>query len=131
MITGLHHSITPIILQGQADFDGTILQGFITISNISQGVGATAFTLLHKRVRRMQNLGASNGVAAIVGGITEPALFTINLKHLFPLIATSIGVFCGTLILVASQTYAYQGASSIFGILMFQHQAPAATGATT
>ncbi|QEH61989.1 PTS system, trehalose-specific IIB component [Spiroplasma chinense] len=131
VITGMHHSITPIILQGQATYGATIIQGFITISNISQGIATIAFTVLHKRVKELKNVGVSNGVSAIVGGITEPSLFTVNLKHLFPLIACSIGTACGTLLLVASNTYALQGASSIFGILMYQMQAPELTGVTT
>ncbi|WP_338972093.1 PTS transporter subunit EIIB [Spiroplasma endosymbiont of Panorpa germanica] len=131
VITGLHHSLTPIILQGQATYGATIIQGFITISNISQGIASIAFVVLHRRVMKMKDLGISNGVSAIVGGITEPSLYTINLKHLFPLIACSIGVFCGTLILVASNTYALQGSSSIFGILMYLQNAPDKTGVTT
>lgn len=131
VITGLHHSITPIILQGQASMGATLLQGFITLSNISQGVAVIAFVVLFKRVRRLKDLGISNGVSAIVGGITEPALYTINLKHLFPLIAASIGVFSGSVLMVASNSYALQGASSIFGILMFLQNAPEQTGVTT
>lgn len=131
VITGMHHSLTPIILQGQSEFGGTVVQGFITISNISQGIASIAFIYLHRRVLRMRDLGVSNGVSAIIGGITEPSLYTINLKHLFPLIACSIGVTCGTLVLVASNTYALQGASSIFGILMYIQNAPEATGVST
>ncbi|AUB31710.1 PTS transporter subunit EIIB [Spiroplasma floricola] len=131
VITGLHHSLTPIILQGQAAYGTTIIQGLCTLSNISQGVATIAFVVLNRRVRQLKELGVSNGVSAIVGGITEPSLFTVNLKHLFPLIACSIGVFCGSLVLVASNTFAVQGASSIFGFLMFQHKAPELTGATT
>ncbi|AXK50975.1 PTS transporter subunit EIIC [Spiroplasma alleghenense] len=131
VITGLHHSLTPIILQGQATYGATVIQGFITISNISQGVASIAFMVMHRRVVKMKDLGISNGVSAIVGGITEPSLYTINLKHLYPLIACSIGVFSGTLILVASNTYALQGSSSIFGILMYLLNAPDKTGVTT
>lgn len=68
VITGMHHSITPIILQGQAEFGGTLLQGFITISNISQGVASLAFIYLYRRVRKLKDLGISNGISAIVGG---------------------------------------------------------------
>ncbi|AVN63809.1 hypothetical protein CG006_02355 [Mesoplasma florum] len=131
VITGLHHSLTPIILQGQAIYGATLIQGFCTISNVSQGVASIAFVVLHRRVSKMKDIGVSNGVSAIVGGITEPSLYTINLKHLFPLIGCSIGTFFGTMIMVASNSYALQGASSIFGILMFLQQAPEKTGATT
>lgn len=131
VITGMHHSLTPIILQGQEAYGGTILQGFCTISNISQGIATIAFMVLNKKVVQLKNVGISNGVSAIVGGITEPALFTVNLKHLYPLIACSIGVFSGTLLLVASNTYALQGTSSIFGILMFMMHAPVKTGVST
>ncbi|AKX34277.1 PTS system, trehalose-specific IIBC component [Spiroplasma litorale] len=131
VITGLHHSLTPIILQGQASYGATIIQGLCTLSNVSQGVATIAFVVLNRRVKQLKELGVSNGVSAIVGGITEPSLFTVNLKHLYPLIACSIGVFCGSLVLVASNTFALQGASSIFGYLMFQHKAPFATGVNT
>ncbi|WP_339033285.1 PTS transporter subunit EIIB [Spiroplasma endosymbiont of Cantharis rufa] len=131
VITGLHHSLTPIILQGQSAYGATIIQGLCTLSNVSQGVATIAFVVLNRRVRQLKELGVSNGVSAIIGGITEPSLFTVNLKHLYPLIACSIGVFCGSLILVASNTFALQGASSIFGFLMFQHKAPNATGVIT
>ncbi|AGR42235.1 PTS transporter subunit EIIB [Spiroplasma diminutum] len=131
VITGLHHSLTPVILQGQAAYGATIIQGLCTLSNVSQGVATVAFVVLNRRVRQLKDLGISNGVSAIVGGITEPSLFTVNLKHLYPLIACSIGVFFGSLVLVASNTYALQGASSIFGYLMFQHKAPELTGVST
>lgn len=131
VITGLHHSLTRIILQGQAIYGATLLQGFITISNISQGVASIAFVVLHRRISKMKDIGVSNGVSAIVGGITEPLLYTINLKHLFPLIGCSIGTFFGTMIMVASNSYALQGASSIFGILMFLQQALEKTEAAT
>ncbi|ATZ16257.1 PTS system trehalose-specific IIC component [Entomoplasma freundtii] len=131
VITGLHHSLTPIILQGQAAYGGTNLQGLITISNITQGVSTIAFVCVHRRIRNLKNVGVSNGISAIIGGITEPSLYTVNLKHLFPLIGCSIGVFSGSLLFVASNTFALQGASSIFGILMFQHIAPLKTGVIT
>lgn len=131
VITGLHHSLTPIILQGQATYGGTNLQGLITISNITQGIATIAFVWLHRRIRDLKNVGVSNGVSAIVGGITEPSLYTVNLKHLFPLIGCSIGIFCGSILFVASNTFALQGASSVFGILMFQHTAPIKTEVST
>ncbi|AKU79932.1 PTS transporter subunit EIIB [Spiroplasma turonicum] len=131
VITGLHHSLTPIILQGQATYGATIIQGLCTLSNVSQGVATIAFVVLNRKIKQLRELGISNGVSAIVGGITEPSLFTVNLKHLYPLISCSIGVFCGSIVLVASNTYALQGASSIFGYLMFQHKAPVLTGVDT
>jgi len=130
VITGMHHSLTPIILQGQAVYGATLLQGTITISNITQGISSIAFVVLHRRVLKMRDLGLSNGVSAIIGGITEPSLYTINLKHLFPLIGASIGTFAGTFLLVASNSYAYQGASSIFGILMFVQSTDSLTNVT-
>ena len=131
VVIGLHHSILPIVLQQQDMWGATILRGFTIVSNVTQGVSAIAFSILHKRVRKSQSVCITSGVSAIVGGITEPALFTINLKHLFPLIATSIGAFCGTLLLVTSNTFTMYGAFGVFGVLMFQHQAPVVTGLTT
>lgn len=90
VMTGMHHALTPIFL---STFAATGHESLILVaqvcSNLAQGAAALAFGLKTKKPN-LKSLATSSGISAIMG-ITEPAMYGINLKYKKPLIGAVIG----------------------------------------
>ena len=90
VMTGMHHALTPIFL---STFAATGHESLILVaqvcSNLAQGAAALAFGLKTKKTN-LKSLATSSGISAIMG-ITEPAMYGINLKYKKPLIGAVIG----------------------------------------
>ena len=89
VITGLHHMTNAIDTQLSNQFGGTMLWPMIALSNIAQASAVLAMIVLQKGERERQ----VSIPACISGymGVTEPALFGVNLKSGFPLVCGMIG----------------------------------------
>ena len=85
VMTGLHHMTNAIDTQLINSYDGTILWPMIALSNIAQGSSVLAMTLLQKKNERAQQVNVPACISCYLG-VTEPALFGVNLKYGFPLI---------------------------------------------
>lgn len=90
VITGLHHTTLAIDSQLIADFGSTILWPLIDLSNIAQGAAVFAVYLLHKKNKKEAEISVPATISAWLG-VTEPAMFGINLKYLYPFVAAMIG----------------------------------------
>lgn len=90
VMTGTHYGLIPIGINNiaTAGFDTIIGPGMLG-SNIAQGGAAFAVALRTKN-KIMRQEAYSSGITAVCG-ITEPALYGVNLKLKKPLIAVSIG----------------------------------------
>ncbi len=90
VMTGTHYGLIPIGINNiaTAGFDTIVGPGMLG-SNIAQGGAAFAVAVKTKN-RRMKQEAYSSGITAVCG-ITEPALYGVNLKLKRPLIAASIG----------------------------------------
>ncbi len=90
VMTGTHYGLIPIGINNiaTAGFDTIVGPGMLG-SNIAQGGAAFAVALKTKN-RVMKQEAYSSGITAVCG-ITEPALYGVNLKLKKPLIAASIG----------------------------------------
>lgn len=90
VMTGTHYGLIPIGINNiaTAGFDTIVGPGMLG-SNIAQGGAAFAVALRTKN-RIMRQEAYSSGITAVCG-ITEPALYGVNLKLKKPLIAASIG----------------------------------------
>ncbi len=90
VMTGTHYGLIPIGINNiaTAGFDTIIGPGMLG-SNISQGGAAFAVALRTKN-KILRQEAYSSGITAVCG-ITEPALYGVNLKLKKPLIAVSIG----------------------------------------
>lgn len=90
VMTGMHHALTPIFL---STFASTGHESLILVaqvcSNLAQGAAALAFGLRAKKPSQ-KSLATSSGISAIMG-ITEPAMYGINLKYKKPMIGAVIG----------------------------------------
>ena len=89
-MTGLHHMTNAIDTQLVNTYDGTILWPMIALSNIAQGSSVLAMSILQKKNERAQQVNVPACISCYLG-VTEPALFGVNLKYGFPLICGMIG----------------------------------------
>ena len=76
-MTGMHHSLLPVEIQLIAA-SGSFLLAIASCNNVAQG-GATLCAMLRTRDKKMKSIAATSGVSALLG-ITEPAMFGVNLK---------------------------------------------------
>ncbi len=83
VITGLHHMTNAIDLQLMSEFDGTILWPMIALSNIAQGSAVVAIIYLNRKDKKEQQVSVPAAISCYLG-VTEPAMFGINLRYLFP-----------------------------------------------
>lgn len=97
VITGMHAAFTPYLIQMFSTVGREpIFIPAMVINNINQGVAAAAVAL-RTRDKRLRTTAISTAVTAIVGGVTEPAMFGINLRLRRPLYGAMIGSFAGGL----------------------------------
>src|SRR5699024_7382252 len=95
----------------------TILWPMIALSNIAQGSSVLAMPVLQKKNERAQQVNVPAPVSCYLG-VTEPALFGVNLKYGFPLVCGMIGSACAALISVGFGVQATSiGVGGLPGIL--------------
>ncbi len=117
VITGLHHMSNAIDLQLIGTFDGTMLWPMIALSNIAQGSAVLAMIILQKKNAKAQEVNIPSMISCYLG-VTEPAMFGVNLKYSFPFLSAMIGSACAAVISVATSTTAHSiGVGGIPGIL--------------
>lgn len=90
VITGLHHTTLAIDTQLIADYGSTNLWPLIDLSNIAQGTAVLAVYFLHKQNKKEAEISVPSTISAWLG-VTEPAMFGINLKYVYPFVAAMIG----------------------------------------
>ena len=90
VITGLHHMTNAIDTQLIADAGGTGLWPMIALSNIAQGSAVLAFYVMNRHDEREAQISLPAAISAYLG-VTEPALFGVNLKYVYPFVAGMIG----------------------------------------
>jgi PTS system beta-glucosides-specific IIC component len=121
VITGMHGALVPYIFQSFATFGyEPIVCTAGVLSNINQGAAAAAVALKCKD-KKTKSTAATSSITAVIGGVTEPAMFGINLRLKKPLYASMIGNFVGAAFagLMKVYTYAFAGSAGIFGIVGF------------
>ncbi len=122
VITGLHHMTNAIDLQLMSEFGGTNLWPMIALSNIAQGSAVVAMIILNRKDEKEQQVSVPAAISCYLG-VTEPAMFGINLKYAFPFLAAMIGSMAAAIISVGSGVMANSiGVGGIPGILSIQVQ---------
>lgn len=122
VITGLHHMSNAIDLQLIADFGGTMLWPMIALSNIAQGSAVLGMIYLQKNDAQAQEVNIPSCIFCYLG-VTEPAMFGVNLKHSYPFICGMIGSACASIVCVATNSTANAiGVGGLPGILSMQPQ---------
>ncbi|MDZ5711459.1 PTS system trehalose-specific EIIBC component [Jeotgalibacillus haloalkalitolerans] len=126
VITGMHHTFLPVDLQLISDQGGTFLWPILALSNIAQGSAAFAIFaatfFMKNKDEKLKGLASSSGISAWLG-VTEPALFGVNLRYKFPFICALIGSGIAGLILGANFVLANSiGVGGVPGIISIQSQ---------
>ena len=117
VVTGLHQMYTTIDVSMLGQYGVTYWLPIASAANIAQG-GACLAVALRTKNPKTRALAVPSGISCLLG-ITEPAIFGVNLPKLRPFIAGMIGAAAGAFIcsltsLAASGT----GVTGIFGILL-------------
>ena len=120
VVSGIHHMYTVIDIGQLAQYGLTFWLPLASAANVAQGGAAFAVALKSKN-KKMKSVALPSALSACMG-ITEPAIFGVNLRLGKPFIAASIGGACGALYaslvhLGATGT----GVTGIFGILLHLH----------
>lgn len=117
VMTGLHHMTNAIDSQLVNTYQGTILWPLIALSNIAQGSAVLGMIVLQKKNERAQQVNISACISCYLG-VTEPALFGVNMKYGFPLICGMTGSACAAVISVGTGVEAFSiGVGGLPGIL--------------
>ncbi len=120
VVSGIHHMYTVIDL-GQIDkFGYTYWLPLASAANVAQGGAALAVALKTKN-KKLKSMALPSSLSAFMG-ITEPAIFGVNLRYVKPFIAASIGAACGALYAsIVGLGATGTGVTGIFGILLHLH----------
>ena len=86
VITGLHHMTNAIDLELVRTAGGTGLWPMIALSNIAQGSAVFAYYFIKRHNEREAQISLPATISAYLG-VTEPALFGVNVKYVYPLVA--------------------------------------------
>ena len=117
VMTGLHHMTNAIDSQLVNMYDGTNLWPMIALSNIAQGSSVLAMAVLQRKNERAQQINIPACISCYLG-VTEPALFGVNMKYGFPLVCGMIGSAVAAMISIGSGVVAISiGVGGLPGIL--------------
>ncbi|WP_430736090.1 PTS transporter subunit EIIC [Pseudoflavonifractor capillosus] len=121
VVSGIHHMYTIIDLGQLGAYGLTFWLPLASAANVAQGAAALAVAL-KTRDKKLKSMALPASLSAFMG-ITEPAIFGVNLRFLRPFIAGSIGGACGALYAsVVGLGATGTGVTGIFGILLHLHR---------
>ncbi|ENN6813833.1 PTS trehalose transporter subunit IIBC [Vibrio fluvialis] len=121
VITGIHHTTNAVDLQLMQDLGGTPIWPLIALSNIAQASAVVGIILISKKEGE-RDISVPAAISAYLG-VTEPAMYGINLKYKFPMLSAMIGsalaaAICGSFGVMANGI----GVGGLPGILSIQPQ---------
>lgn len=117
VITGLHHMTNAIDVQLTNTFGGTLLWPMIALSNIAQGSAVLAMIYLQRKNEKSKEINIPSCISCYLG-VTEPAMFGVNLKHSFPFFSAMTGSALAALFSVSTGVMASSiGVGGLPGIL--------------
>lgn len=120
VITGLHHMSNAIDTQLIADFGGTMLWPMIALSNIAQGSAVLGVIFLQRKNADAQEVNIPACISCYLG-VTEPAMFGVNMKLQFPFLCGMIGSAAAAVVCTATYTTSNAiGVGGLPGILSIQ-----------
>ena len=121
VVTGIHQMYTAIDIGQIAKYGVTYWLPLASAANVAQGAAALAVGIKSKD-KKIKSLALPSSLSAFMG-ITEPAIFGVNLRFFKPFIAGCIGGGCGALYASLVHLGAKgTGVTGIFGILLCLNQ---------
>ncbi|EAC3978128.1 PTS beta-glucoside transporter subunit EIIBCA [Listeria monocytogenes] len=93
VMTGMHYAIVPFVISNLAKYGYDKFLPLTYISNMSQA-GATFGVFFRAKDKKLKSLAFSTGLTALMG-VTEPAMYGINVVYKRPFMASLIGGAAG------------------------------------
>ncbi len=119
-MTGMHHSLLPVEIQLIAA-GGSFLLAISSCNNVAQG-GATLCAMMTAKDKKTKSVAATSGVSALLG-ITEPAMFGVNLKLKYPFYGAMLGsALGGAYVTLTNVLNAAPGSAGIVGFVCVQSE---------
>jgi len=121
VITGIHHTTNAVDLQLMQDMGGTPIWPLIALSNIAQASAVVGIIWISKK-KNEREISVPAAISAFLG-VTEPAMYGINIKYKFPMLSAMVGAavaaaICGSAGVMANGI----GVGGLPGILSIQPQ---------
>lgn len=117
VMTGMHSAMMPYLLNSLATlgWEPIVLTGMI-ISNIDQGAACLAVAAKTKKAE-LRSTAIGCGITAVVGGVTEPGMYGVNLPLKTPLYCAMIGTAIGGVVAGLGKAVAYSitGSAGVLG----------------
>lgn len=104
VITGMHHMFLAVDLQLISTQGGTFIWPMIVMSNLAQGSAALGVFYMSRNARD-KSMASTSAISAYFG-ITEPAMFGVNLRFKFPFYAALLGSALGSIVLSLNKVQA-------------------------
>ncbi|NBH76130.1 PTS trehalose transporter subunit IIBC [Rodentibacter pneumotropicus] len=121
VVTGVHQTSLAIDMQMIQSIGGTPVWPIIALSNIAQASAVIGIIYVNKSAQSRE-VAIPAALSAYLG-VTEPAMYGINLKYRFPMLCAMIGAAVAGLICGLSGVLAGSiGVGGLPGILSVQHQ---------
>ncbi|AXK51694.1 PTS transporter subunit EIIC [Spiroplasma alleghenense] len=123
VLTGVHHLLNAVMIQNVASSGGDFIFLSIVSQSIAQGAAVLGWMIVNwKKNENVKEVGASALTSAWLA-VTEPAMYAVNLKYMYPFVAASIGAAVGLEICVVAGVSANSiGNGAWLGILSVQIQ---------
>lgn len=121
VITGVHHTTNAVDLQLMQELGGTPIWPLIALSNIAQASAVVGIIIISRKAGE-RDISVPAAISAYLG-VTEPAMYGINLKYKFPMLSAMAGsavaaAICGSAGVMANGI----GVGGLPGILSIQPQ---------
>lgn len=117
VVAGVHHMYNAIEMAMLADNGHNIWMPIATAANVAQGAAALAIAIKTTN-KKTKSMALPASLSAFMG-ITEPAIFGVNIRFMRPFVAGCIGGACGAVVASIMGVYATaNGVTGLFGFLI-------------
>ncbi|RSK29055.1 PTS trehalose transporter subunit IIBC [Bacillus sp. HMF5848] len=121
VVTGMHHTFLAVDIQLIGSTGTTFLWPMLALSNIAQGSAALAMMFATKDTK-LKGLALTSWISAWLG-ITEPAMFGVNLRYKYPFIAALVSSAIAGLYIMTQKVRALSiGVGGVPGFLSIQKE---------
>lgn len=121
IMAGIHHLFSPIIIQSLASTGSdSLFKPALIVHNMAEG-GACFGVALRTKNKTLRSEALSSGIGCILAGVTEPAIYGINLRLKRPMYGVMAGGAAGGLVagLLGAKAFV-MGFSNLLSIPIFQ-----------
>ncbi|AGR41853.1 PTS transporter subunit EIIB [Spiroplasma diminutum] len=117
VVTGFIQIFVVVNMQQATTFGGTTIMPMFTQLNIAVATSVLATSIINWNNKELRSVSIPAYSLAYISGSTEPALFGVGLRFLYPTIAASIGAVFGVIITTFSGIACTLGNASLLVFL--------------